>query len=127
MFPQVDLVLTGVDTVADIAHNGAVIARAENAHREHRLSVKPLLKEGANALRLTILPAVLEAFAKNATYPYPAPILTYQVIAPYNFLRKPASDGAVRGRRPGRLLGRRPGRRVRAPGPQGRRGRRPHL
>jgi hypothetical protein len=35
---------------------------------------------------------VLEAFAKNATYPYPAPILTYQVIAPYNFLRKPASD-----------------------------------
>ena len=92
MFPQVDLVLTSVDTVADIALNGAVIARAENAHREHRLSVKPLLKEGANALRLTILPAVLEAFAKNATYPYPAPILTYQVIAPYNFLRKPASD-----------------------------------
>ena len=81
-----------MDTVADIALNGAVIARAENAHREHRLAVKSLLKEGPNTLVLTILPAVLEAFAKNATYPYPAPILTYQVIAPYNFLRKPASD-----------------------------------
>jgi beta-mannosidase len=84
--------MTGVDTVADIALNGAVIARTENAHREHRLSVKGLLREGPNSLRLTILPAVLEAFAKNASYPYPAPILTYQVIAPYNFLRKPASD-----------------------------------
>ena len=29
----VDLVLTGVDTVADVALNGKTVARLENAHR----------------------------------------------------------------------------------------------
>lgn len=51
-----------------------------------------MLHPGANALALTIAPAILEAFARNASYPYPVPILTYQSVAPYNFLRKPASD-----------------------------------
>lgn len=61
-------------------------------HSEHRLHVKPHLRPGPNTLAITIAPAILEAFARNATYPYAAPILTYQSVAPYNFLRKPASD-----------------------------------
>jgi beta-mannosidase len=59
---------------------------------EHRLAVKHLLHPGLNTLSIAIQPAILEAFARNASYPYPAPILTYQSVAPYNFLRKPASD-----------------------------------
>ena len=59
---------------------------------EHRISVKHRVTEGSNSVAFVIYPAILESFARNASYPYPAPILTYQVVAPYNFLRKPASD-----------------------------------
>jgi hypothetical protein len=33
LLPQVDLVASGVDTVADIVVNGVLVAHAENAHR----------------------------------------------------------------------------------------------
>ena len=59
---------------------------------EHRLPVKDLLKPGTNTLALRIHPAILEAFKRNAAYPYAVPYLELQSIAPYNFLRKPASD-----------------------------------
>ena len=59
---------------------------------EHRLPVKGLLKPGPNSLAIRIQPAILEAFKRNASYPYAVPYLELQSIAPYNFLRKPASD-----------------------------------
>jgi len=59
---------------------------------EHRLPVKDLLKPGPNTLAIRIQPAILEAFKRSAAYPYAVPYLELQSVAPYNFLRKPASD-----------------------------------
>ena len=59
---------------------------------EHRLPVKDLLKPGTNTLALRIQPAILEAFKRSAAYPYAVPYLELQSVAPYNFVRKPASD-----------------------------------
>lgn len=59
---------------------------------EHRLPVKDLLKPGTNTLAIRIQPAILEAFKRSAAYPYAVPYLELQSVAPYNFIRKPASD-----------------------------------
>ncbi|KAK9834074.1 hypothetical protein WJX81_007934 [Elliptochloris bilobata] len=89
---QVDLVAEGVDTVADIFVNGHWAGQTENSHREHRVPVTAFLVAGNNTLTFRISPAVEAAQLRSAAYPYPVPSLQEVQVAPFNFLRKPASD-----------------------------------
>lgn len=49
---HIDLVLTGVDTLAIITLNGQEIAKTENCHRTYRFDVKNLLQEKDNSLEI---------------------------------------------------------------------------
>lgn len=47
-----DLRFDGLDTVATVLLNGTEVGRTANQHRSHRFPVRPLLREGANALEV---------------------------------------------------------------------------
>jgi beta-mannosidase len=49
---HVDLVLSGVDTLATIKLNGKTIARTENCHRTYRFDIKNVLYEKDNSLEI---------------------------------------------------------------------------
>ncbi|KAK9835150.1 hypothetical protein WJX81_001501 [Elliptochloris bilobata] len=91
----VDLLMTGVDTVADIFVDNVKLASVANAHREYRLPVKAALNgtAGEHMLKIVISPAPDAAQASAAAYPYKVPGLTQPGgMSYYNFIRKPASD-----------------------------------
>ena len=46
-----ELVCHGIDTIADIHLNGALLFRADNMHRTWRTGVKAALHPGENAIR----------------------------------------------------------------------------
>ena len=52
--PNVDLVLTGVDTFAEISLNGAPLLNADNAFRTWRVPVRAYLRPGENLLEVLI-------------------------------------------------------------------------
>eukprot|EP00884_Botryococcus_braunii_P002498 jgi/Botrbrau1/12249/Bobra.0361s0012.2 len=89
---NVDLLLNGVDTVADVLVNGKPVGTTQNFHREHRLPVKQVLVPGDNTLQIVIKSGITESFKNQAAYPYPVPALQDAQIGPYNFVRKTASD-----------------------------------
>ncbi len=60
-----DLVLEGLDTVAEIRINGETAAKTDNMHRTWRIPVKDRLRAGENRLGITFFPA-LAAIAKAA-------------------------------------------------------------
>lgn len=49
---HVDLVFDGLDTFAEVFVNGQKLLAADNAHRRWRADAKPLLKPGANEIRI---------------------------------------------------------------------------
>ena len=49
---SVELVCHGIDTIADIHLNGALLFRADNMHRTWRTGVKAALHPGENAIRV---------------------------------------------------------------------------
>ncbi|KQM76093.1 beta-mannosidase [Sphingomonas sp. Leaf22] len=49
---HVDLVFDGLDTFAEVYVNGTKLLAADNAHRRWRADAKPLLKTGANEIRI---------------------------------------------------------------------------
>lgn len=49
---KVELVMTGLDTLTEIQLNGRVIANTDNVHRTYRFSVKELLQEKDNHIRI---------------------------------------------------------------------------
>jgi len=59
-----DLVAHGLDTVATVELNGAVVARTQNMHRSYRWDVRELLHEGTNTLTVTFAAPVPEALAR---------------------------------------------------------------
>ena len=89
---SVDLVATGVDTVATVVVNGKAVAAVDNAHRRHRVALKDVLVPGRNEITFVFASAITEATARNASSPYWIPALTEAQAAPFNWLRKPASD-----------------------------------
>ncbi len=50
---RTDLVLDGLDTVATVELNGAVVARTENMHRSYRVDVRDAVHAGENRLVVT--------------------------------------------------------------------------
>lgn len=49
---HIDLVFHGLDTLCHIYLNDTLLAKVKNMHRCYRYSVKPLLRQGKNRLRL---------------------------------------------------------------------------
>lgn len=49
---SVDLVVSGLDTLAEVRLNGKVIANTDNVHRTYRFPVKELLKEEGNHIQI---------------------------------------------------------------------------
>lgn len=104
------LLLHGVDTVADIWLDGHKLAFVANSHRRHTVDVDaqlfgrqaPLLPAGApgaqqqqqrHTLSIELHPAFPAAAAAAQRYPYDVPAASAPYAQPhYNFLRKPAAD-----------------------------------
>ncbi len=49
---SIDLVISGLDTLAEVSLNGKVIAKTNNVHRTYRFPVKEFLKEEGNQIRI---------------------------------------------------------------------------
>lgn len=85
---RVDLVFDGLDTVATVELNGAVLGRTANMHRSYRFDVSPHLHEGGNDLRVTFaapVPAAREFSAVLGERPASGPV-------PFNAIRKMACN-----------------------------------
>ncbi|CAL8468004.1 g7542 [Coccomyxa elongata] len=92
---NIDLVLTGVDTVANIYIDNTLLQSVYNAHRQYRIPIKSALNSttGAHVLKIVIQPAPPFANERAAKYRYNVPGLTQPGgMSYYNFIRKPASD-----------------------------------
>ncbi|HEY0871246.1 MAG TPA: hypothetical protein VGD55_12670 [Acidothermaceae bacterium] len=85
---QVDLVALGLDTVATVELNGAVIAHTENMHRSYRFPVRDNLLVGANTLAITFAAGLTAAeCASELLGPRP-----HVNAHPFNAIRKMACN-----------------------------------
>ncbi|MGL5009575.1 MAG: glycosyl hydrolase 2 galactose-binding domain-containing protein, partial [Paracoccaceae bacterium] len=88
-----DLVIDGLDTVAEVRLNGALVLAAANAHRRYRVDVGCALWPGQNEISITFRSPVAAAAKAQKSMPFPIP---YQVvngpIPNANMLRKPQCD-----------------------------------
>lgn len=50
--PNIDLVISGLDTLATITLNGSVIAKTKNCHRIYRYNIKSLIKADENTIEI---------------------------------------------------------------------------
>ncbi|MFN3722093.1 MAG: beta-mannosidase [Paracoccaceae bacterium] len=88
-----DLVIDGLDTVAEVRLNGMSVLRAANAHRRWRVPVAGLLREGENHIAITFRSVVAEGAARQAAQPFPIPYHQPNCPIPNgNMLRKPQCD-----------------------------------
>jgi len=87
------LVVSMLDTVAEIAVNGQLVLRADNMFRSHRVDLSRALRLGANDIAITFRSAAVEAAARQAAQPYFVPFSADNTPIPNgNMLRKPACD-----------------------------------
>ncbi|MBE2998159.1 glycoside hydrolase family 2 protein [Nocardiopsis sp. HNM0947] len=63
---RLDLVLEGVDTVADVAVDGRVLGRTANMHRTYRFDARTALGSGRGALSVDLSPALEYAEQREA-------------------------------------------------------------
>lgn len=88
-----DLVVEGLDTVADLRLNGVLVLSAANMHRRWRVDVSRALQRGENSVEILFRSPVREAAARQAGMPFYIP---YQQvngpIAHANMLRKQQCD-----------------------------------
>lgn len=96
---DVDLVIDGLDTVAEITLNGQPLRRTENAFRRWRIPTLGRLRRGENTIEINFLSPVREGKAKSEALPFfvPSmhdhPVMSAMCPIPYgNMLRKPACD-----------------------------------
>ena len=96
---HIDLVFDGLDTLADVYLNDQAILHADNMFRHWRVSAKPLLKPGANTLRIVFHSAVEKMLPYVKSLPYVLPSISthnfgneediatapYTRKAPYNY------------------------------------------
>jgi beta-mannosidase len=86
---RVDLVALGLDTLATIELNGAVLARTANQHRTYRFDVRHLLAPGTNTITVTFDAPVDAAERLSDLSGGARPHVNHH---PYNALRKTASN-----------------------------------
>ncbi len=82
---RLDLVLDGLDTVAVVEVDGAVLASTANMHRSHRLDVRPVLR-GGSTLAITFASPVVAADTASVEMGWRPQVNTH----PYNAVRKMA-------------------------------------
>ncbi len=88
-----DLVIDGLDTVAEVRLNGALVLTAANAHRRWRVDVSATLHPGENAIDILFRSPVREALARQAAMPFYIPYQQVNGPIPHaNMLRKPQCD-----------------------------------
>ena len=83
-----DLVFEGLDTVATVSLNGAVIASTRNQHRRYRVAVDEHLCEGTNELTVHFASPVKYADAQSLELGYRPHVNSH----PYNAIRKSACN-----------------------------------
>ncbi|MHC5794676.1 glycoside hydrolase family 2 protein [Lacisediminihabitans sp. FW035] len=81
-----ELVFEGLDTIARVELNGAVIAETRNMHRTYRFAVRSLLRAGQNELTVTFASPVRYADRESLEQGY-RPHVNHH---PYNSIRKMA-------------------------------------
>ena len=90
---DVDLILSGVDTIVDVVVNGTQVYRCENAFRSYRINLSEVAKVGANTVAVTFKNSIAHAAALQDAQPF---YLPYQEgnnpIPNVNLLRKPQCD-----------------------------------
>jgi beta-mannosidase len=88
-----DLVIDGLDTVAEVRLNGTVVLSAANAFRRWRVSAAGHLRKGLNDVAITFRSSVREGAALQAAQPFFVPWAAQNCPIPNgNMLRKPACD-----------------------------------
>ena len=89
---DVELVLSGLDTVCTVALNGITVLQSENAFRTYRIALGDAARVGENELTITFHSSVAAGKAKADAHPFEIP-WSWNCPIPYgNMLRKPAMD-----------------------------------
>ena len=88
-----DLVIEGLDTVAEVRLNGVLVLSVANAFRRWRLDAAGLIRRGENEISVTFRSAVAEGAARQADLPFFVPWHEGNCPIPNgNMLRKPQCD-----------------------------------
>ena len=90
---DVDLVLSGVDTIVEVVVNGQTVLQCDNAFRDFRVNLSDVTQVGENAISLTFKNSIAHAAQLQDAQPF---YLPYQEgnnpIPNVNLLRKPQCD-----------------------------------
>jgi beta-mannosidase len=88
-----NLVIEGLDTVAEVRLNGQLVLSAANVHRRWRVDVSTALRAGENTVELVFRSPVREAAARQAAMPFYIPYQQTNGPIPHvNMLRKVQCD-----------------------------------
>lgn len=88
-----DLVIEGLDTLAEVRLNGVPVLKAANAFRRWRVDVSGHLRAGGNEIEIRFPSALAEAARRQAAQPFFVPYAAQNCPLPHgNMLRKPACD-----------------------------------
>jgi beta-mannosidase len=88
-----DLVIEGLDTVAEVRLNGVLALSAANAFRRWRINAAGLIRRGENQIAITFRSPVQEGAARQAALPFFVPWHEGNCPIPNgNMLRKPQCD-----------------------------------
>ncbi len=87
-----ELVVSGLDCVAEIRWNGAVVLTAENQFRTYRVDLSPVAVEGENAVEIVFRSPVRAAAERQAQQPFAVPFTKNYEVPNGNMLRKVQAD-----------------------------------
>lgn len=91
--PAMDLVVSGLDTVAQVRVNGQAVLEAANSFREWRADISDAAVRGSNRIEIEIRSSVREAAERQAAQPHYVPWHKGNCPIPNgNMLRKPQCD-----------------------------------
>ena len=89
---EYELVVSGLDCVAEIRWNGAVVLKAENQFRTYRVDLSDVAVEGENAVEILFRSPVHEAAKRQAAQPFFVPWTKNHSVPNGNMLRKVQAD-----------------------------------
>lgn len=90
--PAVELVVSGLDTVATIRWNGHEVLSADNQFRTYRVDLSGVAKTGENEVEITFHSSVVEAAKRQEAHPFYIPYTQNYPIPHGNMLRKVQCD-----------------------------------
>lgn len=91
--PEVDLLLSGVDTVASVRVNGRLVLEAKNSFREYRVSLSEVVRVGDNEIEITFHSPVVAGQEAQDRMPFFIPYSADNSPIPNgNMLRKMQCD-----------------------------------